>query len=62
MALKSSILACVEDSVSDLLYYKRKEDDVLFPGVIEEEIKAGNITVDEIVEQFRKSLISGVAQ
>ncbi len=57
---KTLILACVSDSVIDLLYYDRKEDEDLPRGVIEEAIKNGTITTDEIVETFKKDLIKGL--
>ncbi len=53
---KETILASVDDALSDFLYYDRKEDEDLPRGQIEEAVKAGEITVDEIIEQFAKGL------
>ena len=53
---KTLILGNVADLVSDFLYYDRKEDEDLPKGAIELAIENGEITVDEIVEHFRKSL------
>ena len=46
----------VHDLVMDFLYYDRKEDEDLKVGEIEDAIKNGTVTVDEIVESFRKYL------
>jgi hypothetical protein len=48
------ILGHVEDLVSNFLYYDRKEDEDLPRGSIEEAVKVGEITVDEIVAEFDK--------
>ena len=56
MRTKTLILGNVADLVSDFLYYDRKEDEDLPKGAIELAIENGEITVDEIVEHFRKSL------
>lgn len=47
----------VKDLVEDLLYDDRKEDDELRRGEIEESIRSGEITVDEIVAIFRSQLL-----
>jgi hypothetical protein len=47
------ILATIDDAVTDLIYYDRKEDEDLPRGEIEKAVKAGEITADEIVERFR---------
>lgn len=46
----------ISDAISDLLYYDRKEDDELRPGEIEQLVKAGHISEDEILECFRRAL------
>ncbi len=61
MELKQLILITVEDVVSNFLYYDRKEDEELGRGAIEKAVKRNVITVDEIVEQFKKSLIEGLS-
>lgn len=50
------ILATVRDFVSDFLYYDRKEDECLPRNAIEEAIEAGEITVNEIVKEFKDEL------
>lgn len=50
--LKNTIL----DSVTDLLYYDRKEDESLPLGAIEEMIRSGKVTADEIVEVYSAEL------
>ena len=56
MTRRETILNTVDDLVSDLMYYDRKEDEDLPRGAIEEALDAGEITLDEIVQQFRKAL------
>lgn len=55
-ARRDMILGVVDDLVSDFLYYDRKEDEELPRESIEAAIEAGEITVDRIVDAFRKSL------
>jgi hypothetical protein len=50
------ILAMVDDLVADFLYYDRKEDEEFPRGAIEAAIANGEISIDEIVDQFRKSI------
>lgn len=50
----------IDDMVSDFLYYNRKEDDNLPVGAIEEAVKSGELTIDEMVECFRKHLKEGI--
>ena len=51
---KQMILGTVEDLVLNFLYYDRREDEDLPRGAIEEALANQYLTVDEIVEQFRK--------
>jgi hypothetical protein len=60
-SLKQLILGTVEDMVADFLYYDRKEDEDLPRGAIEEAVAQGQITIDEIVNQFRQSLEEALA-
>lgn len=60
MSRKETILNTVDDAVSDLLYYDRKEDEELPRGAIEEALKAGEITVEEIVSKFENTLRTGL--
>ncbi len=57
---KQMILGTVEDLVLNFLYYDRREDEDLPRGAIEEALANQYLTVDEIVEQFRKSLTEAV--
>jgi len=54
------IRGTVSDLVADFLYYDRKNDQDLPLGEIEAAIEAGEITVDEIVVQFRMELQEGL--
>lgn len=54
------ILNTVKDLVLDLLLYDRREDSQLPPGVIEQAIKTGEVTVESIVGAFRAELILGL--
>jgi len=54
--LKQSILNTVSDCVSDLMYYDRKEDEELPRGAIEQAIKDGIITKDEIIAVFSQGI------
>lgn len=46
----------ISDTVSQFLYYDRKEDEDLPLGAIEDAVDAGILTVDELTECFRISL------
>ena len=54
------ILGVVDDLVANFLYYDRKGDEELPMGAIEEAVKSGEVTVDEIVAGFRKGLLDGL--
>ena len=54
--MKQVIERTIKDLVADFLYYDRREDFELPNGAIETEIDEGNLTVDEIVEVFKKEL------
>lgn len=58
--MKDTILNAVDDLVSDFLYYDRKEDDDLPRGAIQAAIENKEISVEEIVEFFKKKLIYGL--
>lgn len=59
-ARAKTILCAISDAISDLLYYDRKEDDELPRGLIDLAIHEGDITVDAMVDQFRKQLTEGL--
>jgi hypothetical protein len=58
--LRDVILGTVEDMVSDLLYYHRKDSEALPVGAIEAAIDNGVVTVDEIIETFGNELKAGL--
>lgn len=60
MSKRQEIFNTVADLVSDFLYYDRKEDDTLQRGEIEEALRSGDVTFDEIVCEFRSHLIMGL--
>jgi hypothetical protein len=53
---RQKILDVVDDLGGNFLYYDRKEDEELPPKSVEEAVAAGEVTLDEIVEGFRRSL------
>lgn len=59
---KQIILDTISDIVTDFLFYDRKEDEELPVGKIEECIKAGEITVKEIVDYFESCLKEKIAE
>ena len=54
--MRRTILDTVDDLASSFLYYDRKEDDELPTGAIEIALDSGEITIEEIVDRFRKSI------
>ena len=58
--MKTTIENTVEDLVSELLYYDRKEDEDLPIGAIETAIDNGEITQKDIVSKFRECLKRGI--
>ncbi len=50
----------VEDLVSDFLFYNRKEDEDLPKGMIEEAIKNGNFSVDDLIKVFELKIRKGL--
>jgi hypothetical protein len=56
--LRQTILNTVSDLVSNFTYYDRKGDEDLSSDDLEEAVKQGVITVDEIVAQFHGRLLS----
>lgn len=50
------ILNRVDDLISEFLYYGRKEDEELPRGVIEQAVKEGLITKEQIVAKFKQTL------
>ncbi len=60
MSRKQIIQATLADLVSNFLFYDRKEDQDLPRGAIDDAIEQEEITIDEMVSQFRDLLTSGV--
>jgi hypothetical protein len=54
--MKQTILDTISDLCSDFLYYDRKEDEDLTMEQLNEAVKNGEITIDEMVAEFRKHL------
>lgn len=57
---RDNIAATVTDLVSAFTYYDRKECEVLPRGSIQDAIAAGEVTVDEIADLFRRELAKAV--
>lgn len=54
--MKDKILLYVDDLAKNFLYYDRKECDKLPVGKIEECIRNGEISIDDIVSKFRECI------
>lgn len=54
--MKETILNTIDDLCMDFCYYDRKEDEELSIEQLIEAVKSGVITIDEMVEAFRKHL------
>lgn len=54
---KHLILDSVSDLAKNLVDYDRRDDEELPRGEIEKAIAEGEITVDEMIEQFRAALM-----
>lgn len=53
---KELILGTIKDIVSQFLYYDRKEDTELSIEDLKQAIKNNDISIDEIVDTFKKEL------
>lgn len=53
---KQIILDVISDLCSCFLFYDRKEDEQLSAKQLENAVKRGDITIDEMVAEFRKHL------
>lgn len=56
MTDKDTVLGIVRDLVGDFLYYDRKNSQNCPLGAIEDLVQAGDLTVDEIIEEFQTEL------
>lgn len=54
--MKQQILNTISDLCSDFLYYNRKEDEDLSMEQLNQAVNSGEITIDEMVNEFRKHL------
>ena len=54
--MKQIILDTIGDLCSNFLFYDRKEDEELTIEQLNEAVTSGEITIDEMVEEFRKHL------
>ena len=61
MIKKEDLLGLVEDSVSELIHYGRKGDEDVPRGSFESSVGSWLITIDELVEHFRKHLTEALA-
>lgn len=57
--LMEKVKAVVSDTIADFFYYDRKECEYLPLRCIEEAIKNGDITEEEIIQLFKVSLEEG---
>ncbi len=53
---KEKFLDSVEDCVSDLCYYNRKNDEELSISDVKQLLESGAVTMEEIFERFKKTL------
>ena len=54
--MKQQILNTISDLCSDFLYYDRKEDEDLSMEQLNQAVNSCEITIDEMVNEFRKHL------
>ena len=54
--MKQKILNTISDLCSRFLYYDRKEDEELSVKKLNKAVKNGEITIDEMVSEFRRHL------
>lgn len=60
MSRKQIILGTISDLCQDFFYYDRKEDEELGEGEIEAAVEAGEITVEEITNEFKTLIVRGL--
>ena len=56
--MKQKILDTIQDLASSFLYYDRKEDEELSIEDLNGAVKNGEITIDEMVAEFKKHLVN----
>jgi hypothetical protein len=57
-SIKKSILSSIDDLVANFMYYDRKEDEDLPLNAIENAVKTGKITIEDMTERFKIRLTS----
>lgn len=62
MSTKEPIFGAVGKMVADFLYYDRKGDEELPLYYIEEAVRTGTVSEDEIVDRFRSELHKGLTE
>jgi hypothetical protein len=62
MSRRQLILNTLEDTLSGFFYYDRKEDESLPCGEIEAALKAGEVTIEELLALFAGALIAAKAR
>jgi len=62
MTRREIIVATLTDSVTDLLFYDRKEDESLPINDIEEAIQMGELTIEDMIEVWGNALGRGLNQ
>lgn len=61
LASRNYVLTLMADSVSNLLYYDRKDDDELPLGRVELLVERGVLNAEEIAEAFRSALLKALS-
>lgn len=54
--MKQLILAKIADLCSDFVFYNRKSDEELSSDQLKEAVRNGDISIDEMVAEFKKHL------
>jgi hypothetical protein len=54
--MKQIILNIIDDLCKDFVYYDRKNDEDLTAEQLNDAVRSGEITIDEMVSAFRKHL------
>ena len=60
--MRDLILNKVKDLCSDFLYYDRKEDEDLSPEQLRAVVASGEVSVDDMVQQFRECLEASLSE
>lgn len=62
MVTKETVLGLAKDNMADFLYYGRKVDEEVPIGKIEEAVKAGVVSVEDILSTFEVVIRESVAR